>query len=111
MYKILLVIIFTPSIIYSQKLDSLNNINKTDSIIHYQYRVSLDNITTIDGSKIVSPQLFDVFHVIPKFCEHINQYVIESDVDVEKNQLETILFNSDYKVKYFKKVKLLAYEH
>ncbi len=107
-FFIVLFVFFLPCIVFSQKLDSLIKANKNDSIIHYQYRISLDNITTLEVSKIMSPQLFDMFHKSPNFYEQINQYIVESDMNVEKRDLEAMLSNTDYKVKYFKKIRLLT---
>lgn len=73
---------------------------------YFLYRISFDNITTLELSKTIIPELMDIFKSKPEFFVELSEYNIISNVDVDDFELYQMFNNKHYKPNHFKKENL-----
>lgn len=115
MKKLLLILfIITTKIGLSQNTAStirLNNKNEievtelksNDDFIFYQYRFSFDNLNNLAYTNAMMPQLIELFKTNVRFYEILKQFIVESEEDVQKYDLEKLFQNTDMRLNYFRK--------
>lgn len=70
---------------------------------YFLYRISFDNITTLELSKTIIPELMDIFKSKPHFFLELSEYNIISNIDIGDFELYQIFNGKHYKPTYFRK--------
>lgn len=74
------------------------------NVKYFQYRISIEEITTSSVSKMVEPQMFDIFRVQISFNENLKQFIFVSSEDIDSFSLHKTFYN--YQISYFKKIPI-----
>lgn len=77
--------------------------SQTDSIVAYQYRIGIKDVTSNGSAKLVQDPLTDIFKTFPTYQENINTFIFESKEDVKQHELVTMLPTSYNNIIYFKR--------
>jgi hypothetical protein len=70
---------------------------------YFLYRISFDNITTLELSKTIIPELMDIFKSVPHFFVELSEYNIISNIDIGDFELYQMFNDKHYKPTYFRK--------
>lgn len=70
---------------------------------YFLYRISFDNITTLELSKTIIPELMDIFKSKPHFFLELSEYNIISNIDIGDFELYQMFNGKHYKPTYFRK--------
>jgi hypothetical protein len=97
------------TMVSTKNMTSFNDMVSTetnDVVIQYQYKISFYDMPNISYANTIIPQLMDLFKTNLTFCDAIKQFVIESNQDVSKRDIEKMIQNTDIKLNKFYKAQI-----
>lgn len=85
-------------------LISINLSAQSDTVI-YQYRISINEVTTKGSSILIQDPLIDLFKTTPTYQETMEMFLFESYQNICERDVIKVLPN--YTIRQFKKLTLL----